>query len=951
MDTGNRWARGVALLLVGAAFGAANVTQSAAQATATLRGEVISGRTARPIVGAHVSIEDTALGGLTNSDGVYVLQDVPVGQLTIRAQIIGHDASSQTVTIAAGANTVNFILAERAVSLDEIVVTGTAGQARRREIGNAISRIDVARVDQPVANVDALLQGRAASVRVTPPAASFGSGATIRLRGNTSSALSNQPIIFVDGVRQSAESYPLNASSANFEHYGPGARPTPLNDINPADIERIEIVKGPAAATLYGSEASAGVIQIFTRRGLQGRASWTFQTDHSLDWVQPFGSEERPYIGLEPWLKTAYGNRNTLSVVGGLSEVRYFLSAGYDTGEGVLPNDAEDRLSLRSNIDLEARPGLNLQLNVGYTKHDLDITHTGNSGMALPFNAFRAPNNSFGSADPEVLNELVDAKIWQVNERFTYGAVANWAPFERFTHRLNVGVDRTSTVSSQFRPLGFSLEPQGAISDIRWVSNTVTLDYTGNLQWLDTGIFNSTFSWGGQSAQTDQSTVDSYGRGFPGPGPQTLSSVAETWVDGSESRVLTAGFFFQNLIGFRDRIFLTAAARVDGHSAFGRNLGLLVYPKASASWVISEEGFWPESWGSLKLRGAYGRAGRAPGAFDAVRTWTAGSFGGESTFLPGNVGNPDLGPELTREIELGFDGAWLADRLVAEVTYYNQVTTGGLVSIAEIPSNGFGGSARHNLGELTNQGWEVSVNGVLVANERLTWNLGGALSTNRGEITDLGEVNSASTSIGQPIGVVRGTKVLNADAFEAPIVERNQAFGPGTPTRTINLNTSLELPRGFRFNVSGEYQGGHFISDGASSNMVDRGNGAPACDEVYQLVPYGSDLATTDVSQIRALDRARCYRGSVTGAWIYPADFFKLRDVTLVVPIGVFFRSARNAQLTFSLRNAIRWTNDEFGAFDPEMISSRSNTSALTPGITEHAPAPARFSSSLRFSF
>lgn len=948
----NRWkwyAGVVPLLVVAAALGAP--LRLAAQTTATLRGEVTSGRTSRPIVGAHVVVDGTPLGALTNSDGTYLLSGVPLGQLTVRVQVIGHDPSTQTITVTGGGNTLNFVLTERAVSLDEIVVTGTAGQARRREVGNAISQINVAQVDQPVVNVDALLQGRAAGIRVTPPAASFGSGATIRLRGNVSSSLSNQPIIFIDGIRQSAESYPLNASSANFSNYSSGARSTPLNDINPADIERIEIVKGPAAATLYGSEASAGVIQIFTRRGLQGRSSWTFQTDHSLDWVRPFGSEQRPYIGLDPWLKTAYGTKNSLSVVGGLSELRYFLSAGYDAGEGVLPNDLENRLTLRSNLDVQARPDLQLQLNLGYTNHDLEITHTGNSAMALPFNAFRAPNNAFGSSDFDVLNELVDAKIYQVNERLTYGLVANWTPFERFSQRLNVGVDRTSTVSNQYRPLGFSLEPTGAISDIRWVSSTVTLDYTGNLRWLSGETLSSTFSWGAQSASTAESSVDTYGTGFPGPGPQTLSSVAEKWVDGSESSLLTAGFFFQNLIGFRDRIFLTAAARVDGHSAFGKNLGLLVYPKASASWVISEESFWPESWGSLKLRGAFGRAGRAPGAFDAVRTWTAGSFGGESTFLPGNVGNPDLGPEQTREIELGFDGAWLEDRLTAEVTYYDQVTTDGLVSISEIPSNGFGGSARHNLGELTNRGVEVTINGVLVATPRLTWNLGGSLATNRSEITDLGEVNAGSASIGQPVGVVRGTKVLNADAFEAPVVERNAVYGPGTPTRTLNLNTSLELPRGFRISASGEYQGGHFISDGASSNMIDRGNGAPACDDAYQYVPYGSNLATADLGQVRALDRARCYRGSITGAWVYPADFFKVRDITLVVPVGAIVPAARGALMTFSLRNALRWVNDDFGAFDPEMISSRSNTSALSPGITEHAPAPARFVSSLRFSF
>lgn len=376
-------------------------------------------------------------------------------------------------------------------------------------------------------------------------------------------------------------------------------------------------------------------------------------------------------------------------------------------------------------------------------------------------------------------------------------------------------------------------------------------------------------------------------------------------------------------------------------------------PKASASWVLSDEAFWPGGWGSLKLRGAYGKAGRAPGAFDAVRTWQAGSFGGESAFLPGNVGNPDLGPERTSEVEVGFDAAWWDDRITAEVTYYDQVTTDGLVNVSEIPSNGFGGSARQNLGELVNRGWEVSVNGTVLARPSVTWTLGGILATNRSEITDLGELNAGSTSLGQPVGAVRGTKVLNAGAFEDPVVERNVLYGPSTPTRTIVINTTLELPRGLRLTAAGEYRGGHYISDGASSAMIDRGNGAPACDAAYELVPYTTNTSwrNGDLSRIRALDRGRCYRGSITGAWIYPADFFKVRDITLVLPASALVPGARRALLTFSLRNAIRWTNEDFGAFDPEMVSSRSNTSALSPGITEHAPSPARFVTSVRVSF
>ncbi|TVP42357.1 MAG: TonB-dependent receptor, partial [Gemmatimonadales bacterium] len=894
----------------------------------------------------------TGSGTLTDRDGRYRLPGLEAGEVEIRVAFLGYATQVRQVTVpGSGQVVLDFLLSEEALSMDGIVVTGTAGQARRREVGNAVAQLDVSRVDQPSGNVDALLQGRIPAVSVTPPAASFGSGASIRIRGNSSAALSNQPIIFVDGVRQSAEAYPLNASSASFPHYGPGARPTPLNDINPADIERIEVVKGPAAATLYGSEASAGVIQIFTKRGTQGGARWTLQSDHSVDWVKPFGSADRPFIGLDPWLRRAYGTRNTLSVTGGVQELRYFVSAGLDGGEGVLPNDADRRRSFRANLNLGARDDLELQLNVGYTKHDLEITHTGNSGMALPFNAFRAPNNSFGSSDPAVLSQLLDAEVWQENERLTYGLSATWAPHPRVTQRLTTGVDRTATISNQLRPLGFPLEPAGAISDIRWVSSTVTTDYLGSVRWWDRDVLASTFSWGGQGSITDESTVDSYGRGFPGPGRQTLSSVAERWVSGSESRVVSGGLFVQNLVGIRDRVFLTGAVRIDGHSTFGRNLGLLVYPKASASWVVSDEAFWPGAGGTLKLRAAYGRAGRAPGAFDAQRTWSAISFGGESAFLPGNVGNPDLGPERSREVEVGFDGAWFDDRLTADLTFYDQVTEDGLVTLAEIPSNGFGGGALVNLGELTNRGLEVAIRATPVVTPSLSWTVGATLATNRSRITDLGGVASGSTEVGQPVGAVRGTRVLNAGAHADPEVERNALFGPSHPTREVGLNTTLELPRGVRLVAAGEYQAGHYIADNASAFMIDRGNGAPACDAAYRLVPFGSDLGSADLSGLNALDRARCYRGSVSGAWVYPADFFKLRELTLVVPVGVVVPAAGNAQLTFSLRNALRWTNRDFGAFDPEMVSSRANTSALNRGITEHAPAPARFVTSIRIGF
>jgi len=924
-----------------------------AQADAAVRGQVTDVQTARPLQGAHVRVEGTNLGALTDAAGRYTIQGVPAGDAELRVRLIGYAESGRTVSVAAGPAVVaDFALAEEALALDGIVVTGTPGQARRREVGNSIAQLEVSQIAEPVASVDQLLQGRTTSMSVTPGGASFGGGAAIRLRGNVSLSMSNQPLIFVDGVRQSAESYPLNASAASFPHYGPGTVMSPLNDINPADIERIEIVKGAAATTLYGSEASAGVIQIFTKKGAAGKPTWTFQTDHGLDWVQPFGSEQRPYINLDPWLKTAYGTKNDLSVSGGLGELRYFVSGGWETGDGVLPNDHEDRLGLRVNFDLQAREDLALQVNTSYNDHALSITQTGNSGMGLPLNAFRQPNNSFGSDDPEVLSSLLDADIEQANRRFTAGFTGTWTPFEAVTQKVTFGLDRISTRGAQLRPLGFPLDSRGAISDIRWESSTVTADYSGSLRWLDLDAFSSSLSWGAQSIATEESKVDAYGTGFPGPGNHTLSSTAQRFLFGSESRVVTAGLFVQNMVGFRDRLFVTLGARVDGSSTFGEELGLQVYPKASASYVVSDEPFWRDAWGEVKLRAAFGYAGRAPGAFDAVRTWDPLSFGGASAFEPGNVGNPNLGPEKTREVEVGLDGSWLQGRLSAEVTYYDQVTTDALFAVDQIPSLGFVGSQLENVGELTNRGLEVAVDADLYQSRSFGWAVGGSVATNRSEVVEVGSATSYTIQEGQPAPVVRGTLIRNADEYADPILELDHFFGPNVPTLQLGVHTDLDLPYGIRLSARGEYQGGHYISDGASQAMVDRGAGAAGCDDAYELVPFTAYRGNPDVAGLTALQRARCYRENQrSGMWIYPADFFKVREITLSAPVQAFIPGTRSATLSFSLRNALRWTNEDFLSFDPEMVASRETTRALTSGITEHAPAPARFVASLRVVF
>src|SRR5689334_16037240 len=258
--------------------------------TGSIRGIVRQTGTQAPLANAEIVVVGSRLGALSRSDGTYIIAGVPIGAQRVRVRLFGFAPNEQSVTVVAGDGaTADFVLSPTAVQLDQVVVTGTAGQARRREVGNAISAVQVTETPEVKTDASSLLQGRIAGASVELSTGSTGAGASIRLRGNTSVALSNQPLIYVDGVRTRSDEYPKNVPPAGSNLRSTNYNASPLNDINPDDIERIEVLKGAAATTLYGTEAAAGVIQIFTKRGSVGAPSWTFETTQGFNRERPFG--------------------------------------------------------------------------------------------------------------------------------------------------------------------------------------------------------------------------------------------------------------------------------------------------------------------------------------------------------------------------------------------------------------------------------------------------------------------------------------------------------------------------------------------------------------------------------------------------------------------------------------------------------------------------------------
>jgi hypothetical protein len=451
----------------------------------------------------------------------------------------------------------------------------------------------------------------------------------------------------------------------------------------------------------------------------------------------------------------------------------------------------------------------------------------------------------------------------------------------------------------------------------------------------------------------DERKVEAWGEGFPGAAAPTVTGAATTLGFEEREKVWNAGFFFQNVFDIKNKYFLTLGARVDGNSAFGESFGLQTYPKASATWVISDEGFWKSGWGQMKLRTAYGQSGRAPGAFDAVRTWQAVGLGGQPAFVPRNLGNPNLGPEVTGELEAGFDASWLDDRIRAGFTYYRQVTKDALFEVRKSPSKGFTEEQLENVGKIRNTGLELNLETSPVRHTNFGWDLGVNIATNHSKVLDLGGVTEFEAAggwiiEGQPVPVNRGTIITNPDEIAAPKLEGDVVLGPHLPTLIVNGLTSVRLPRGIMLAARGEFRGGNVMSVNPIS--ISRSVRSPLCYPHY-VDPQNS---ITLKAETPALWRARCtpavQSGDGSPGYWYDGDYFKLRSVSATIPVDFAFPAKiSNATLTLSLNNSLLWMK-QLPWMDPELLG---NDGANEMGIdaTERVPAPISFRASLRVTF
>jgi TonB-dependent starch-binding outer membrane protein SusC len=821
-----------------------------AQQDATLQGIVTDAASGAAIADARLKIVGTMLQAVTNFRGTYRMTGVQPGTVTVEVRRIGYKTTQSQVTLSAGEEaTADFALTASVVMLEEVVITGTAGDQHRRAQAGTVSDINVAGLKDvlPVINVQDVLQSRLPGVSVTSASGSSGTSNQIRVRGASSISLSNEPLLYIDGVRV-ATGGGLQTDPGVF--FTGGQLYERLNDLDADDIESIELVKGPAAATLYGADASPGVIQIITKRGRPGtgRFSQSVKLEYNAidrnfeprtnyarcsathvtnpDVLLCFGRAAGTLVSDNPLLReNAFRTGQTAGIGwsgrGGGVNYGYYTSLNSEAEEGVLPNNGFDRKAARVNFNWVPAQNLTLDAGVGITRSRTDLPDNdnnifgwlGNSHLGLPTTRTvmdTGQDGWFGRQRDVAAMKLIE------NGRQTHRTLgtitANWRPRSWFSNRFTAGVDWVREEDRRFLPKNARRSYAvnvGQINESRRGIERYTLDYLGNVEGTLSANVVSNLSFGFQLVETREEVVFATGEGLAVNSNNVVTG-ASLRSGGQDWKLLRGiGLISQLQVALNNRLYGQVGMRFDNASSFGRESEWVFLPKVGVSWVASEEPFWKLDFlNTLRLRAAWGSTGRIPEPGSSLFTFEPAPYRDGAIVSPGavpqNPGNPGLKFERGQEFEAGFDAGFLNDRVGVELTYFNKVSKDLILEQPLPPSLGFTDDPFVNIGSMVNRGLEISVTALPVNTPTLSWDLRLSAGTLHNEVTDMGTIPAFGTlnrvQEGMQLGSWVSNKIISInDATGEVLVDSVRSFaGKVLPTFEGNLSTTLTLFRNLR---------------------------------------------------------------------------------------------------------------------------------------------------------
>ena len=736
-----------------------------------------------------VTIVGTTRGALASDNGEYAIRAVAPGVITLRATRIGYAAITQTVTVPeSGTITADFALTSTPSKLDEIVVSASGAEETRRQQPVSIGTIEMDSVNlAPVNSFSELLTARTPGVVAMSDGGTLGAGTRIRIRGSNSVSLDNDPLIIIDGVRANG-----NEGSSTI---GVGGQvPSRLDDINPEDIETINVIKGPAASSLYGTAAANGVVQITTKRGSVGKQQWSAhaaggtvsnyvkfpsnyaavdvengdtvfsQATQGVGCFQEFQAAGIcTYTGVQSFnpleVHSPFITGNTqaygLAVSGGSEAMTYYLSGQFDKDKGVYEINQLRHATLRANATAHLGPNFDLTVNSSYGQNRLRLPQNDNNVRGI------IPSGILGLAFDDSVNHgfafQQPANIFAINsqqntERYTGSATGTWRPLTWLSANIVTGLDFSNRIDQELIPTyldngitsRFADDSLGNRTSNPFQTFIYTLNGSATASYgIRPGLSGST-TVGAQYSQDYSHGTFAFGKVLA-PGTGSLAGATQAFAVGeSTTKDIILGAFGQEQINWRDKVYLSGTLRADKNNAFGRNFKSIVYPGGGISWVIGNEDFFPKQKfiSQTRLRAAYGQSGQQPGFRDAVAFYSPVAVHVGSTdvasFTAGNLGNPNLKPERTAESELGFETNLWKDIFNFDFTYYNKKTSDALIKRQLAPSNGVQQLFFENIGKVQNKGVEMSLTGTPFKGKTVAWDFTIAGSHNDNKVLKLG---------------------------------------------------------------------------------------------------------------------------------------------------------------------------------------------------------------------
>ncbi|SFQ71464.1 SusC/RagA family TonB-linked outer membrane protein [Hymenobacter arizonensis] len=736
----------------------------------------------QPLPGTTVRLLNTVLGTTSGADGRFSLEAaLSPGAYQLEISSVGYKPVRRPVTLGAETTVAvgDAALSEDRVGLNEVVVTGTSVATSKRQLGNTIATVsgDELRTTVPT-QIDQALQGKFAGVQITQNSGNPAGGISVRLRGPSTVAGSSDPLYIIDGVL-------VNNDSPQLLDLG-GYAQNRLVDISPNDIDRIEVIKGAAAAAIYGSRASNGVVQIFTKRGRDGAPQVTVssqflvsQLRKKLDYNEyPFrfntlggtlaANADRSQTAVtrydlqEDIFRTAVGTDDYISVSGGANGTKYFASGNYFRNQGIV--GGTDFARGGGRVRLEQTIGNKARVSVGanYTLSRSNERPNGGINEAYGvLTGFIFSNNYINPAPDPITGRYPStaANIVRTNpleainrfdfqqrtSRFIGDAQLNFTPFTGFSIDYVLGYDASTQVATGFIPRGSTAPTFGtglarrADATTFLVNNDLTASYKRDLS----ENFISTTTVGGtlqylQNVNTGIQSIDL----SPGPVTTVSGTLGRSGEFRGERTIV--GAFAQQTFGLFNRFFLTGALRVDAASLYGAKQRTQLYRKLSGSYVLSDEAFWHDGplariVPQFKLRASYGEAGNltAINPYQNVTNYDPLVLGSLPGLAPATLqGNRNLGPERQREIEAGIDASFFGDRVGVEFSVYDKRVTDLILQRDLALSSGFS-SRFDNIGNMRNRGVEVLLRVAPVRTTAVTWNVTGTFTHNTNAITNI----------------------------------------------------------------------------------------------------------------------------------------------------------------------------------------------------------------------